>query len=345
MFYIHHIACISPQNTFSNIDIDNVNGSEGNEFHAAEPIYSEIPPGLLRRMGKAVRIGAGTGLEILKKGKVNGIVIGTANGGMEDCIKFLSQIIDYNEGRLTPTNFVQSTPNAVASQLALMNSNKGYNVTHSHRGLAFENALLDTAMLLKENKDNAYLVGGIDEISTYNHAIEKLAGAYKEENIADADFYITDSPGSMAGEGAAMFYASLSSDRAIAKVKGLKLLHTASVEEVKTQLEVFLKEHSLEMPSVDLFVSGENGDNRLTPFYLGAEEKLGKDTQVVRFKHMCGEFPSASVIGVWLGCHILQSKHIPAHMYKRKTSKPINNVLIYNTYKGVQHGFTLLSLK
>ena len=68
---------------------------------------------------------------------------------MEDCIKFLNQIIDYEEGLLTPGNFVQSTPNAIAAQLGLMTANKGYNITHVHRGLSFENALLDTILMLR----------------------------------------------------------------------------------------------------------------------------------------------------------------------------------------------------
>ena len=63
---------------------------------------------------------------------------------MEDCIKFLNQIVEYKEGLLTPANFVQSTSNAAAAQIALVTKNHQYNITHVHRGLAFENALMDT---------------------------------------------------------------------------------------------------------------------------------------------------------------------------------------------------------
>ena len=101
---------------------------------------------ILRRMGKAVRIGVGAALPLLDgSSNPDGILIGSANGGMEDCIKFLNQVMEYDEGRLTPTNFVQSTPNAIAAQIGLATLNKGYNITHVHRGLAFENALLDAS--------------------------------------------------------------------------------------------------------------------------------------------------------------------------------------------------------
>jgi hypothetical protein len=144
MLYIHQHTCISPQQTFSHIDIDTLNECVENKLKAKEPAYDGIPPGILRRMGKAVRMGVGAAIPIIKNNpSINGIIIGTANGGMEDCIKFLNQIIDYEEGMLTPGNFVQSTPNAIAAQLGLMSKNKSYNITHVHRGLAFEDALID----------------------------------------------------------------------------------------------------------------------------------------------------------------------------------------------------------
>ena len=50
------------------------------------------------------------------------MLIGTANGGIEDSIMFLNQIHDYEEGRLTPTSFVQSTYNAIAGMMGMITS-------------------------------------------------------------------------------------------------------------------------------------------------------------------------------------------------------------------------------
>ncbi len=60
-----------------------------NQLKAIEPTYENIPPGMLRRMGKAVRMGVGVALPLVKQTDsiIDGIIIGTANGGMEDCIK------------------------------------------------------------------------------------------------------------------------------------------------------------------------------------------------------------------------------------------------------------------
>ena len=117
MLYIHQHTCISPQQAFNDVNIETLKESAENKLKAIEPVYEGIPPGILRRMGKAVRMGVGAAVPLLKTNTaIDGIIIGTANGGMEDCIKFLNQIIDYDEGLLTPGNFVQSTPNAIAAQ-------------------------------------------------------------------------------------------------------------------------------------------------------------------------------------------------------------------------------------
>ncbi len=86
-----------------------------------------------------------------------------------------------------PANFVQSTSNAAAAQIALVTKNHNYNITHVHRGLAFENALMDAVMLLKENPDAGYLLGCTDEISAYNYNIDRLAGWFRDEPVLNTE--------------------------------------------------------------------------------------------------------------------------------------------------------------
>jgi hypothetical protein len=152
MPYFHQSICISPQNSFPETDLTKIHSSVNNLLKAIEPPYPGIPAGVMRRLGKSVRMALGAALPLLEKyPPPDGIVIATANGGMEDCIKFLNQIIEYKEGLLTPASFVQSTSNAAAAQIALVTKNHNYNITHVYRGLVFENALLDVVMLLKES--------------------------------------------------------------------------------------------------------------------------------------------------------------------------------------------------
>lgn len=344
MFYIHQSTCISAQQTFLSTDIYKLNESVGNKLQVVEPIYSDIPSNILRRMGKAVRIGVGAALPLVKNTSTDGIIIGTANGGMEDCIKFLNQIISYQEGMLTPGNFVQSTPNSIASQVSLLSNNKGYNITHVHRGLAFENAVIDAGMLLREHPANNYLLGGVDEISAYNHNIDFLAGWYKKEAFSSTDLYITDSAGSIAGEGAAMFLVNGIKAASTARLQAITILHTENTETIRDQLKQFLNRELKAGETIDLFLTGENGDNRFRHYTETCEALLEPDVTVARFKHLTGEFATASAISLWLACMILRTQQMPQHMIKRQPSnnKKYERILIYNNYKSVQHSFVLV---
>lgn len=345
MFYIHQTYCISPQKTFQEADLEALNPPTEKKLLAIEPAYDGIPPGILRRMGKAIRMGVGTAMPILKSNNpVNGIIIGTAKGGMEDCIKFLNQIVQYEEGLLAPGNFVQSTSNAIAAQLGLLSHNKSYNTTHVHRGLAFENAIIDAIMQVNGNPGKHYLLGGVDEISDFNYNIEDLAGAYKKESISNEHLYDTESPGSIAGEGAAMFLINTQKENAIAKLQTIKILHTEDQNLVKTSLQQFMAAHLHPGKKIDLLLSGENGDNRTLKFYTDCEGLMDKYTAVVRFKHLCGDVPTSAAFGLWLACYILQKGTLPAHMIKKPfAGSSCNTILLYNNYKGLQHSFMLVS--
>jgi len=343
MFYIHQYTCISPQQTFQDIDLNMLNETADGKLKVVETRYEGIAPALLRRMGKAVRIGVGAGLPIVKENP-DGILIGTANGGMEDCIKFLDQIVEYNEGMLTPGNFVQSTNNAIAGQLGMMSRNTGYNVTHVHRAFAFENAIMDVDMLLKENPANRYLLGAVDEISSANYNIEILDGSYKQEDISNKELYHSGSAGSIAGEGAAMFLASASSENAVACFEAVHFFQTRDVHVVTAQLHHFLEKYLHAKEDIDLLLSGENGDIRWKPFYQAVENELHPNTAVARFKHMSGEYPTAVAFACWFSSYILQQQSIPQHAIKKDVAQNrLRKVLIYNNYKGLQHSFILVS--
>ena len=312
---------------------------------AIEPSYEGIPPGQLRRMGKAVRLGVGASLPLLKdQNEIAGIIIGTANGGMEDCIKFLNQIIDYDEAALTPTNFVQSTTNAIASQIAFIAKNMGYNITHVHRGLSFENALQDAMMLAMENPSRTYLLGGIDEISDYNYNIDFLIGCFKKEITSNTNLYSENSEGTIAGEGSAMFLVNGVKEQAIASVSALATFHSHSEAELDLFLKNFLTSNKIPIESIDLFISGENGDIRYDKFAFLIEGNLPEEISVARYKHATGEFPSASAFSMWFACHLIQAQIIPPHMLKRKGQKRrFRNILLYNCYQGMQHSLIFLN--
>lgn len=340
MMYLHKSFCISPQKTHGEADLNTIFTNQGAWLQVQEPQLESIPRGVLRRMGKAVRLGVGCGLPLLESSKVGGIILGTANGGMEDCIKFLNQIIEYNEGSLTPTNFVQSTTNAIAGQLGLLSENTGYNATHVHRGLAFENALLDAAFFAQDNPNEQVLVGGLDEISTYNYNIDFLAGWYKKEEISNLELYNSTSKGSLAGEGAAMFLASANPKNALLKIEHIRTVHTTNEQILAEVLAEIRSEYN-----ISTVMSGENGDARFNALYENLEEGVSANPSVFRYKHLCGEYPTSAAFALWLAMKAFEAKQIPAFLNMKKgDGKFIDGKwLIYNAYHGFQHSFIVVS--
>ncbi|HLZ86969.1 MAG TPA: beta-ketoacyl synthase chain length factor [Puia sp.] len=346
MLYFHQAVCISPLPTFGSVDLTRPGVPQGNKLLVKEPAYEGIPANLVRRTGKAVRMGVGVSMPILRATPVpvSGIIIGTANGGTEDSFRFLQQIIDYKEDTLAPGSFVQSTANAAAAQISLLDKNKGYNLTHVHRGLAFEFALLDAVLLSEENKEAYYLLAGIDETSGPNFMLDAMEGWHKKETLQAGGFYAPDSPGAIAGEGAAGFSVSGQGQNALARLAGVSTLHSNDPVSVRRRMEEFLQGCLPADTAIDLFLSGENGDCRLQKFYTACETGLPAEVPIARFKHCCGEYPTASAFAVWLCCQLLSGMALPEHMVKRGKPAPFQTILLYNNYKGLQHSFILLSV-
>src|SRR5260221_4043412 len=114
MLYIHQAICISPQETFPSFDLTRVHQPVGNKLEAREPSYEGIPRNLLRRMGKAVRMGIGASAPILRSAPrtISGIIIGTGNGGAEDSYRFLQQMERNCERMASPGRVLPNTCNA-----------------------------------------------------------------------------------------------------------------------------------------------------------------------------------------------------------------------------------------
>ena len=345
MPYFHQSICISPQASFPETDLTQIRESANNLLSVVEPDYPGIPAGVKRRMGKSVRMAVGAALPLLQKyPQPDGMIIATANGGMEDCVKFLNQIIEYNEGLLTPANFVQSTSNAAAAQIALVTKNHQYNITHVHRGLAFENALMDTVMSLKEYPDTAYLMGCTDEISAYNYNIDGLAGWFRKDPVSNIDLFTTSAAGTIPGEGSFMVWMNNQREGAIASLDAIRTVHTEDPAMVLNILIEFLSENFADGEMPDLLLTGENGDNRLLKYYEAVESAFQDTVPVARFKHLCGEYCTATSFACWLSFQILTDGSIPPSVIKKNSSaKPVRRILIYNNYRGAQHAFILIS--
>ncbi|MBK7121877.1 MAG: beta-ketoacyl synthase chain length factor [Chitinophagaceae bacterium] len=348
--YIRSTGNISPQKTFGHQPLVDAVVYTGNRLACIEPDYKAfIDPKQIRRMSRIIRMGVAAAMECLQEAGIkepDAIVTGTAYGCLEDTNLFLSKMVEFNEDLLTPTAFIQSTHNTIGAQIGLLLKSNYYNNTFVHRGFSFESALLDGMMLLKENEATNVLVGAIDEITNPSHAILNRMGLYKQGPVSNLDIYKTRSRGTIAGEGSAFFLlAKEPSATDYAKLDGLHTFYKpAGDSEIEEQLNAFLEKQGVKYNDIDLIITGNNGDAGGDKIYEQLAKSLFQNNDLINYKHLCGEYPTASAFAMWLGATVIRSGELPAALnYTGSAGKKINRVLIYNHYMGIHHSLSLLS--
>lgn len=347
--YINATGNISPQKTFGHQSLlpELVEYKTG-RLSCIEPEYKDyIDIKLIRRMSRIIKMGVASASACLQEAGVSqpdAIVTGTAYGCLEDTGAFITRMVEHNEELLTPTAFIQSTHNTIGAQIALMLQCKNYNNAFVHRGFSFESALLDAAMLLNEGAAENVLVGGIDEITDISHTILTRLGLYKRNPVANTALYTDNSKGTIAGEGAAFFLLeNKPSDSAYAVLEGMATFYKpADQSETEKRISTFLTEHEISPEEIDLIVTGKNGDSSGDKLYAQLEQSLFKNTPVVNYKHLCGEYPTATSFAIWLAANMIKTNSVPVCV-GHVSVKSIKRILVYNHYQQIHHALFLLS--
>lgn len=341
--YIKDLTCISPQKTFTGeFFAEEPLIHVGPTMKAVEPGYEDIPRGQLRRMGKSNRMATGAGMPLLQKNKTDGIIIGTTDGGMEDCHRFLNQIIQYEEGTLTPTGFVQGSPSSPAGGLALMSANSGYNNTHSNKGLSFENCVVDAQLLFDEGRVNSLLIGCVEEISQAPLKISQLAGHTKTEKISTDKLFESQTKGTVKGEGAVMFVMENSVENALAQIVDVDMITCPSETELLEKAERFLERNGIEKDQIDALMLGYAGDIENDKWYDLFSESLFPSLGIITYKNLFGENAAASSFATWFAANLVNGETTPEMAIKKPIPSALKTILIYNQYQGTQHGFVLV---
>ncbi|WP_051568458.1 beta-ketoacyl synthase chain length factor [Crocinitomix catalasitica] len=300
-------AYIQSYTTISRIDSFNngiLNGEPTNDI--IHPDYkSVVPANLLRRMSKVIRMGIGSAIAAKGEREINGVIVGTGLGCLENTEKFLTQFIDRTEGILSPTAFIQSTHNTIAGQIGLILGDNSYNSTYTQRGQSFENALVD-AILLSAEKPNNILVGGVDE------KIDILDTFAKENNINLETL----------SEGASFFMISQDRTNAKSQIAGC-FNFIANSEEVEANIVDFLKANDLKKPNLVLF--GNSILNNNTPGF-------DLDTPIENYSDLSGAYMTNSAFALQLA-----SEKIEANPEKYP-----EGILIVNNYNNKSFGLIYL---
>jgi 3-oxoacyl-(acyl-carrier-protein) synthase len=272
------------------------------------------------------------------------IITGTGLGSVEDTEKILGDITR-EEKFLNPTPFIQSTYNTISSQVAIQVKCHNYNSTYVHRTFSFESGLIDGLMQIEEQTAENVLIGAIDEMTMNHLQITRRVGQWKMEPVNNLTLLTTKTPGALPGEGAAFFVIGAEKGKSTyAELKDVATcINLNGTFEPETFLPGFLGKHGLKAEDIDLVILGVNGDCNFDQVYTQFADQFFHGKAQAWYKHLCGEYHTATGFGLWVASNILKNQVYP-EILRLNNIKPgkLKNVLVYNHFRNINHSLLLL---
>jgi 3-oxoacyl-[acyl-carrier-protein] synthase II len=349
-YFINGVGIIAPQKTFDpEVFLTEISQYDKNVLTCIAPDFKAyINPIQMRRLSRMLRIGLSAAVICLRNSKISlpdGIITATGYGFLDETAKFLKELLDQKEKQLTPTYFMQGTSNALAGLVALTIKCMGYNNTYASKGIAFENAMTDAMMQLNGNASLNLLIGSYDEAAEIQYNASIRANHFKTEFVNNLSLFDTGTKGTIQGEGSAFFMLSgKSSASTLCLVSDMDVVYKPEGTELQEALGNFLATNKLNSDDIDLIINGVSGDvqhdamtNTLIHSWLG-------DTAQARFKHLCGEYTTATSFALWLGASILSRQQVPEIVKAQRWRQPerLSTILIVNQYMSKSFTFILL---
>ncbi len=344
--YINSVACISAQDTLNENFFENLQPQNSSQvLKVIEPNYKEfIPPAMIRRMSKTVKMSSVASNYALKEAGIenpDAIIVGTGIGCSQDSEKFLKNVIENNEEFLTPTFFIQSTHNTVSGQIALGLQCHAYNFTYVNTSSSLEFSLLDAKLQINDGEAKNVLVGSTDEQTDRTMELYKLNNTIKKEENLPVDYLNSTTEGVIWGEGSSFFVLGKEkTETSYAQLKDIQIIN--KLEEAQQFIEDFLAKNNLKNEDIDAVILGFSGDSESDVYYKNSSE-IFPNSALLYYKHLSGEFNTASGFSTFMACHILKKQEIPEVMMINSVKKTeIKNILLYNHLGGKDHSLVLL---
>ncbi|SDQ52781.1 3-oxoacyl-(acyl-carrier-protein) synthase [Chryseobacterium soldanellicola] len=346
--YINGAACISVQDTLSENFSQNLSPENSAQVvKAIEPNYKEfIPPALIRRMSKTVKMSSVASHYALQEAGIenlDAIIVGTGMGCSQDSEKFLKNVIDNKEEFLTPTFFIQSTHNTVAGQIALGLQCHAYNFTYVNTSSSLEFSFLDAKLQINDGEAENILVGSTDEQTERTMELYKLNKTIKKEENLPVDYLNSTTDGVIWGEGSSFFVLGKDkTENSYAQLTDIQIRSRLNPDEAQSFIEGFLAKNKITNHDIDAIILGFSGDATSDVYYRKAMD-LFQNSALLYYKHLSGEFNTASGFSTFMACHILKNQEIPEVMMINSLKKEeIKNILLYNHLGGNDHSLVLL---
>ena len=351
-YYINGVGIVSPQSTYDNTKfLPEIIAYQNNVLQCVVPEFKEyINPVQLRRLSRMLRIGLTAATICTRDSGVtspDGIITGTGYGFLNDTAKFVSELLDHGEKHLTPTFFMQGTYNALSGLVALTLKCNGYNNTYVNKGFSFETSLHDAMLQLNDGELKTFLVGAYDEADEVQYKVNSRVNHYKKDRINSLELFEHAGKGSLQGEGAAFF--SIDSEQRESCwgiLKDVKMLFKPrSLEDLEEELDELLARNNFSENDISIFINGRSGDKEHDRLLIELQKKRFAAIPELRFKHLSGEYCTASSFGFWLGAALLKNQYMPTSVQFNNAPVPGNfkNVLLVNQYMGRNYSLILLT--
>jgi 3-oxoacyl-(acyl-carrier-protein) synthase len=277
----------------------------------------------------------------------DGIITASGYGCIGDTSKFLIEVIDNGEKQLTPTLFMQSTYNSISGGIAMAMKCNNYNTTYVHRGFAFETALEDAMMQIADVPSRRMLIGGFDETNEGQFIISSRTGYHRKDHVDSLSLFQTNGRGTLQGEGAAFFVlGGVRTDNTYAKINGLRMVYAPRhASEVIDAINDVLRNAGMDIADLDIVINGIGGDTQNDRLSKQIMDEAFSARQQVVFKHLSGDYCTASSFGMWLGVQMLRYQRIPEIVKVNRVHEgsPIKNILLLNHFRGKNYGIVLLT--
>ncbi|MDR3266339.1 MAG: beta-ketoacyl synthase chain length factor [Tannerella sp.] len=302
-----------------------------------------LSPLMSRRMCNLLKRAVVLSRETLKEAQVempDAIISGTGLGCIENTEKFLSSISENEEKFLQPTFFMQSTHNILSSTVAIDLKCHGYNNTYVHRGVSFENALLDVMMQFEAKKVNNVLLGGYDELTDDYYTFFNRLGTW---DFIPGETYKKKF---FAGEAAvSMALTNEKNENTLCEINAAALMYRPATGQIGKSLETILEKASCKLEDIDVLVTGINTIPANDAVYNEFIRNTFGKIHVMQYKHLFGESWSASALGVYVAAKCLKRNTIPGFMLADTDNdlKGVKRALFYNHCKNKSHSLILLS--
>jgi 3-oxoacyl-(acyl-carrier-protein) synthase len=306
---------------------------------STEPDYRQyFTPNETRRYGKILKRALLVSREAMTASGVatpDAIITGTGLGCIENTEIFLETMLRDGEELLKPTHFMQSTHNTISSLIAIDVCCHGYNSTHSHRGVSFENALLDGFLQLQDGRIHTALTGAHDELTPHLYTLFRRTGYLAPGNAA---------PG---GETAvALMLGAARTEHALCRLRGVTVCYCPDREALPQMLRHFLQDAACSADDIDAVMTGLNGRPENDRVYADICPALFPGKPLLRYRHLFGESFTAPAFGAYAAATCLAQGRIPGCLAADAETPPparAENILLYNHFENKNHSFILLS--